>query len=327
MEFCCGTPQLCDAVCRNRPDDFARRVREVNGFSLDNIRRGPELAVPELPRVVPVVFHGDRRTEPFESAVLCLPLYKVIHRHDGSIRYGTRSELAEGFQISPGVPIILTGTAPDAPLERWWSLGQQRRGMIRELRELGVALVTTPNFSLFVDQPRWDDLHSIKRIAITHEEFLSEGLPAALHVNARTDQDWKRWRSFVAGRPEITHIAFEFTTGTSRASRMKWYADQLAGLAASAERPLHLVVRGGGKVMATLLSAFSRVTALNTSAFVKTIKRQQAMLTTTGAVIWCPSPTEDAEPLDALLAANWKVVAASYDYLPDGEVALPLPAE
>ncbi|MGH7268007.1 MAG: hypothetical protein ACREMB_24585 [Candidatus Rokuibacteriota bacterium] len=88
-----------------------------------------------------------------------------------------------------------------------------------------MALVTTPNFSLFADQPCWDDLHSIKRIALVHEEFLSEGLPAALHINARTDQDWERWRAYVAVRPEVTHIAFEFATGAGRAERIKWYAD------------------------------------------------------------------------------------------------------
>ncbi len=183
------------------------------------------------------------------------------------------------------MPVILTGTATDPPLERWWSLGAWRRAMIRELRKLGVALVTTPNFSLFVDQPRWDDLHSIKRIALAHEEFLSEGLPAALHVNARTDQDWDRWRACVAGRPEVTHIAFEFATGAGRAERIKWHADQLARLAAAIDRPLHLIVRGGGKVMPQLAAGFARLTVLETSAFVKTVKRQQAELTATGGLL------------------------------------------
>jgi hypothetical protein len=60
------------------------------------------------------------------------------------------------------------------------------------MRSLGVTLVTTPNFSLFIDQPRWDDLHSQKAVMIAHEEFLSEGLPAALHVDARTPQAKRR---------------------------------------------------------------------------------------------------------------------------------------
>jgi hypothetical protein len=35
-----------------------------------------------------------------------------------------------------------------------------------------------------------DDLHSIKRIALVHSEFLDEGLPAALHVNGRSEADF-----------------------------------------------------------------------------------------------------------------------------------------
>jgi hypothetical protein len=56
-------------------------------------------------------------------------------------------------------------------------------------------MATTPNYSLFVDRPRWDDLHAMKRIAIVHGEFLEAGMPGALHVNGRTDRDFERWRN------------------------------------------------------------------------------------------------------------------------------------
>lgn len=149
------------------------------------------------------------------SAAVCFPLYRVISRHDGSTRFGNRRELADNFRIPRTMPVILTltGTAFDPPLERWWALGLDRIDAIRRLRDLGTALVTTPNFSLFSDQPRWDDLHSMKRIAIVHEEFLHESVPAALHVNARTERGWERWGEYIGQRPEVTHIAFEFATG------------------------------------------------------------------------------------------------------------------
>jgi len=313
LGFCCGNPENCDAVCRNKPDEFARRVREVGGFALDNVSRAPLLTAPTLPTLVPTLFHGDKRRTLFRAAAaVCLPLYKVIHRQDGQTRYANRKDLAEGFGIPPKAPVILTGTAADPPLERWWSLGPQRRNVIRALRGLGIALVTTPNFSLFLDQPRWDDLHSMKRIALVHEEFLSEGLPAALHVNARTDRDWDRWREYIALRPEVTHIAFEFATGAGWADRVEWHAAQLVQLAAAARRPLHLVVRGGGKVLSGLVAAFSAITVLETSTFLKTVKRQRATLTAAGIVSWRPSPTSETETLDSLLTENWQVVAASY---------------
>jgi hypothetical protein len=83
-----------------------------------------------------------------------LPLYNVIARHDKRTRYADRAALAEGFGIASTTSVILTGTALDPPLERWWSLGSERLDAIRALRDLGIALVTTPNFSLFTDQPR-----------------------------------------------------------------------------------------------------------------------------------------------------------------------------
>jgi hypothetical protein len=312
LGFCCQNPSDCDTVCRNKPDDFARRVREVYGFHFDNVPRAAVLHRPELPHVVPLVFHGNKRVGSFRAPAVCLPLYKVIQRNTGEARYANALDLTKGFGIAPGTPIMLTGTDNDRPLERWWSLGPQRREAIRALRSLGISLVTTPNYSLFIDQPRWDDLHSMKRIAIVHEEFLSEGMPAALHVNARTDEDWERWKDYIAARSEVTHVAFEFGTGAGWAKRIEWHMNKLIGLAAAIRRPLHLVVRGGSRVMPALAMAFSGVTLLETSVFMKTIRARKRATLTAGTVSWRPSPTDVSEPLDALLTENWEAVAASY---------------
>jgi hypothetical protein len=237
----------------------------------------------------------------------------VVHRENGQARYSTSKDLAKAFGIASTVPVILTGTATDRPLERWWSLGTSRRDRIRALQALGVALVTTPNYSLFIDQPRWDDLHSMKRIAIVHEEFLSEGLPAALHVNARTERDWSRWAEFIATRSEITHVAFEFGTGAGWARRTEWHTAQLIQLAKAVGRPLHLVVRGGSKVLPDLASAFGRVTFLDTSVFMKTKSRQRAVVQPSGTVAWEASPTQESETVDKLLAENWRTFAQAYE--------------
>jgi hypothetical protein len=326
LGFCCGTPQGCDAVCRRRPDEFAQRVREIGGFSLGNMPRAAVLATPKLPTLIPIMFHGDKRHGTFRiSSTACLPLYQVICRQDGRARYENAKVLAEGFGIARDVAVVLTGTAVDPPLERWWSLGTARRDAIRRLVDLKVAMVTTPNFSLFTDQPRWDDMHSMKRIAIVHQEFLGEGLPAALHLNARTERDWERWTEYVAGRPEVTHVSFEFATGAGWGERMDWHAFQLAQLADAVGRPLYLILRGGTKVLGPLAAAFSGVSVLETSTFVKTMKRQRAQLNAKGIIEWTPCPTESAEMLDRLLAQNWRTVSASYAAL-TGQFTPPLEA-
>jgi len=313
LGFCCGNPEGCDVVCRNKPEDFAQRVREVGGFSLGNVPRAPLLNAPELPPLVPTIFHGDKRHGTFNaSPVVCLPLYKVISRHDGSARYQAAQALADGFGIDPSVSVILTGTAVDPPLERWWSLGAGRIDAIRALKDLGIKLVTTPNFSLFTDQPRWDDMHSMKRIALVHEEFLREGLPAALHVNARTDRDWERWVEYVSGRPEITHIAFEFGTGGGWTDREEWHAQKLTHFAGSIGRAVHMILRGGTNVLPALKRAFPDITVLETSAFLKTVKRQRAKLNEKGLLDWTPSPTASTEMLDHLFVDNWNLASAHY---------------
>ncbi len=92
----------------------------------------------------------------------------------------------------------------------------------------------------------------MKRIAIVHWEFLDEGLPAALHVNGRTETDFRRWAAFVADRPEITLLAYEFATGTGRAGRRGQHAAWLVDLARQVGRPLAIVVRGGADVLPAL---------------------------------------------------------------------------
>lgn len=316
LDNCCGNPDTCDAVCRNKPRNFIRRLREIGGFELANVPRAAPLLARPLPAVVPILFHGNSRRAPFSAPTVCLPVYKVIARHGGEERFADIEEVAAAFRFEPGTPLILTGTADDRPIERWWSLSHGRIDAIRKLRDLGVALVTTPNFSLFTDQPRWDDMHSIKRIALTHEEFLREGVPAALHVNARTDRDWERWTDYVRQRSEVTHVAFEFATGAGWAGRVEWQAAQLRNLARGAGRPLHLVVRAGGSdILPELAEAFAEMTVLDTTAFFKTIHRQRAVMTETGSIAWEPAPTARTAPVDDLLAHNWSLVRRSYEPL------------
>lgn len=314
LSLCCGHPDTCDRVCRNNVT-FADRRREIGGFALDTVPRAPVLATPALPSVIPVLFHGKCRQESIAPSAVALSLYEMVNR-DGTVRYASGDALRAAYGIAPGIPIVLTGTDHDPPLERWWRLGAaQRRQLIRQMRAAGVSLVTTPNYSLFTDRPRWDDLHAMKRIALVHQEFLEEGLSAALHTNGRTETDFRHWTAYVAARPEITHIAYEFTTGTRWKGRCEQHATWLVQLAHDVSRPLSLVIRGGVDVLPTLTGAFSSVTLLETSAFMKTMKRQRAELDAKGALIWRPAPTALGAPLDTLFAENLHVTDAYFSGL------------
>lgn len=310
MRFCCGYPDGCNRVCRNR-SDFADWFREIGTFDLSNVPRAPILARPVLSSMAPILYYNLMRTETRIGGTVALPLYQMFDRRLGVPRFDDKASLCAAFGVSPDATILLTGTDRDTSLERWWNLGESRRiEIIRALKAMGVSLVTAPNYSLFTDRPRQDNLHSIKRIGLTHEEFLREGLAAALHTNGRTEFDFSRWADYVSKRPEITHIAYEFTTGTGWAGRQEQHAIWLSALANSVDRPLHLVVRGGSDVLPILAKAFAGVTFLDTSVFMKTVKRQRAYPKSNVQLGWRSAPTAQGAPVDNLFMENRRVVDA-----------------
>jgi hypothetical protein len=293
-------------VCRHSKD-YVDRIREINGFALDNIPSLRALPAPDLDRVIPLIFNRGKRERNLTGPLVALPLSLVVDHRMVALRFRSLDEIRAAFGLSSSTNVVLSGTASDPPLERWWRLGDARRKIIRQLSNIGVSFATAPNFSLFSDQPRWDDLHSIKRIGIVHEEFLAEGLPCALHVNARTDTDMKRWIEYTRSRPEIQHVSYEFLTGAGWLSRRNVHATWLRALATSVSRPLTLVLRGGVELVPRLSTYFDKVVVIDSTAFMKAMKRQRAILTNR-APTWMPTPTPVGAPLDDLVEHNIAVM-------------------
>ena len=322
LTFCrCVDPSECDNVCPKSMRHFVARSQEVRGFELLNVPRTPELVVPALPAAVPLIYHGFSRKLPLRVAAVALPLAEMVTRTDGALRFQTRAELFESFQLDPDCQLILSGTDEDPSIERWWKL-VDRESVIRGLRDLGVAVITSPNYSLFADVPRQDNLYNMKRIALAWSEFQREDLPAALHVNARTNRDWERWTDFVGLRPEASVLAFEFGTGAGAKSRIDWHVEQLSQLARLVARPLTLIVRGGSAVLPALRTAFDSVTYIDTAPFVKTQQRQRAHIDGT-KLVWRSAPTARGAALDELLQANIAISTAHVLGQPQGPASMP----
>lgn len=304
LTYCCGKPQICKSICRNN-NRFAERIWEIDGFGLENSVKNSPLVPPTLPMVVPIIYHGSSRVSALTPGTAALPLSATFGRRDGEEKVGSADALRNDYRLASETNLILTGIGEDAPIERWWGIGFHKRlTVIKSMRQAKIGLVTTPNFSLTVNVPRWDDLHAIKRIAITYGEFTGEGMPAALHVNGRTDCDFKRWTDFISARPEITHIAYEFTTISRHAGRHMQHITWLCDIAKNIGRPLHLIVRGGNELLESLVTTFAQVTVLETDSFMWTMKRKEAVLGNNSNIRWRAAPTEKDAPLDQLMTKN-----------------------
>jgi hypothetical protein len=276
---------------------------EVGGFELESTPRVRPIASPTLPDVIPHVRHKYCRQAVLAEPVVAVSLYDLFHLTTGEPLVKTRAELAARFRISDAAIVVATGVEKDFKVEAWWALSNRPR-LLETLRALEIGLITTPNFSLFTNIPRPDNLHAMKRIALCWTELTAAGIPAALHLNARTDFDFLQWTRFVTARPEIAVVAFEFGTGAGYPDRIDWHVDQLCALARSVDRPLTLVLRGGTHALAKLRAAFDRVILVETQAFSRAIKRRRATISESGRLRWPKSPTPKGHPIDDLLAHN-----------------------
>lgn len=309
----CVDPAKCTKVCPNNTTRLVQAMKEVRGLSLATTPRVRPLLSTELPTTVPLIYHPSKRMQSLDATTVALSLYRTLDKKAGILRYSTPESLRAAFKLHADTRIVLSGTDTDPPLERVWGL-PDRKAFFRALANLGIELVTTPNYSLICDNPRLDDLHNMKRIAIAHAEALEAGLPAALHINGRTEFDYERWAKQIDERHEIEWIAFEFGTGAGRSTRMQFHLKQLIALAKFVTRPLRLIMRGGMGELPQLAPHFGQVALIDTSAFIKTHKRQRAVLVA-GKLEWQAAPTAQDELLDELLAHNVGAVAASVDAL------------
>lgn len=291
-------------MCPNNTSQFVDQNREILGLEFDNVPRAPRLMHSVTESAVELVYHGSRRVSPLKATAVALRLADVVSFRNKRAKFESRSALCAAFKIDPSSTVILTGVDHDARIEPWWALGSDRIEILHSLKELGVHLASTPNFSVLLDNPRTDDLHSMKRIAIVFSEFQQAGIACALHTNGRTPTDFLRWGEFISERPEVQVIAYEFITGPRQKLRQQFHLEQLVYLASVANRPLDLLVRGDPNVIPFLLPHFRKLIYIDTTAFVKTQKRHMARRLTNHSLDWSGIRTAPGVMLDNLLQHN-----------------------
>ena len=312
LTYCrCADPSICDNVCPNNERHFVARSMEVRGIlNLCNVPEVSAFSRLFLPNMVPMIYHSSARTRAPAASAVALSLYEVVGKKNGAVRFPNRQAMLDYFKLGKDTTVILSGTDVDKSLERWWKL-PDRGSVIKSIKKLGVRLITTPNFSLFDDVPRHDNMYNMKRIALAWLEIQRYGIPCALHLNARTDRDWERWVEFLNTHPEIDYVAFEFGTGAGAKSRIGWYVEKLVVLARAVERPLHLVARGGLSKIGVLADAFDGVTVIETNAFMRAQKRRRGVFVH-GKLSWEIFFTPHGHPIDDLFDAN---IGAMREYI------------
>jgi hypothetical protein len=173
-----------------------------------------------------------------------------------------------------------------------------------QLVHAGAVFATSPDFSTILDSPRHDNLHAMKRIAWVWYHMTQGGLCTALHVNGRTDHDFVRWAEFIRQQPAVKAIAFEFLTGTATKQSAELSCKRLAVLASTVGRDLTLVVRGNADAARSLRASFKQVVFIDSTAYMRSMKRRRAYLNESGKVAYVPIRTSTVREARALLRHN-----------------------
>lgn len=208
-------------------------------------------------------------------------------------------------------------------MERAWRLPKHSE-VFKSLCEAGVVFATSPNFSLYADAPRHDNLHAMKRIAWMWHVMNAAGLPTALHVNGRTSHDFDRWTQFIIDHPEVTSIAFEFLTGAKLADDSERYVERLSALAQRVDRPLTLVLRGSMQLAKRLEGVFDQVLWLDATPYFRAMHRHVAVTSSTGPLKYTPRRGDPAAPIGGLFKSLTMAAQRRYHSY---RAELPIPAQ
>jgi len=305
MSYCtCEDVGRCDMVCPRKPTNYVARHREVDGWDLANIPTARMVELPRLPDWIPLFqgnLAGSRSTSLDDS--VALPLTYALKGRGHATRARTRKELAQSYGMRPRHGWVLSGVQEDPAVERIWPLPDISR-IAHQLVHAGAVFATSPDFSTILDSPRHDNLHAMKRIAWVWYHMTQGGLCTALHVNGRTDHDFVRWAEFIRLQPAVKAIAFEFLTGTATKQSAELSCKRLAVLASNVGRDLTLVVRGNADAARSLRASFKQVVFIDSTAYMRSMKRRRAYLNESGKVAYVPIRTSTVREARALLRHN-----------------------
>ncbi len=299
----CNCDGDCDNVCPNHPE-YAKRVREIGGFGTH--RMGPpQQRDVRLPVYVPLIHHGYCRHSKLNVEAVAICPYDFLKLENGRYvsRVNDQVSLRQKFKISDHSKLILCGTAKDKPLERYWS-HRRRDKTMDVIAQVKPCLYIAPNFSMFLDVPRHDNLFNIKRQLLCISELSAAGVSVVPHISATMPKDWSNWRSFLDEHIEIQHIAFNFQTGYSKPHVGSKALSLLFQLQQDLGRDLSLIMIGGSQFLSAATMHFSRLTVIDSTPFMKSFMRRRLILNGTGKQTWVKYPTKLGTPIDHLLHMN-----------------------
>jgi Domain of unknown function (DUF4417) len=236
---------LCPVRCGSRTDiaawmgDLGRTVRFESVTLAGRLPGG-------LPRLIPQVatVGGLRRfDQDLHWPAYAIGLRRVFSPATGTMFRGlTAGPARQSLGLAPDQQAVLACYGEDPLIEAYWTWRKARR-LAEQVAAQEWDLVLAPNFSVYGNQPRAEQLINMRRSLLAASEFSSAGLAAVPNVYWYRLEDLRRWSEWVAGTGPPA-IAINAQTMRSARDWDTWLYPGLCWLAGSLPAGLPIIMTG-----------------------------------------------------------------------------------
>jgi hypothetical protein len=278
----------------NNRTDFLQRLKEVRFFDPAHPQPFVPAALAEFPEYLPLLQGGICFRRPLKLDFAALNFVEIFHGDKArGLPFGerelTRESLRAEWGLRPDAKVLLSGVADDPELERL--AGNYRaKELARKVALFGVNAVTAPNFTFWRNAPRLESLVNRMRMFRVAEELTAHGVAVIPHLNSTNSRDWDWMLAFYREHPEQAAVCMEFRTGNRIREVRQRKVSALEKMRDILGRELHPVIVGNIEAAREMRVHFPRVTAIDSVAALKTIRRQEAIARVGIGLAWRKQP-------------------------------------
>jgi hypothetical protein len=306
----------CTFTCPSRKD-FIRRISAAGMLMPITHPLFPAFDASSLPRYLTVIQGGVYFERPVNLSFAALNLAEVFHGDKAhGIPFGRRILTAESLRkewgLKPDSKIVLSGVSSDQPLECLWA-NHQSVDLAAQVAALNVAGVTAPNFSFWKEKPRFHNMWNRRRMLKMCERFAAARVPVIPHINSTHPADWDFWLGYLREHPELIAVCMEFRTGNRQFDVRNRKIAALYDLRERLGREIHPIITGNIEAASLVGQYFLFYTAVDSTPVIKTIMRQQLVVTDDKIQKWRTAPVAARTCMADAFDANYRDHAAGVD--------------
>jgi len=171
------------------------------------VKPPPCQTLPPLPQFIPELLRGmPAGWQGASEGVYAISLSSLV-TSIGAVRYGGDPQrLRQALHLPTDAKILLIGTADDELLELFWEQSE-RRDSWHQLSRFGFCGATGLAFSVWDNDPRYDQIHNQRRNVLSYEILTALGIPTIPFLFPIAPEDYDEVAEWVYQRREISVIA------------------------------------------------------------------------------------------------------------------------